>query len=267
MDEAWHDFRDAVSGMRLTEHERTALADRVIAALAAIRAEFTSQTRVMEPAPSPVREVQSPARHVAAASITGSRAAQGRAQALGAVEIVVADKLRQHGKGAAEHFIRFDYTGNGKLSADEFGFAVSNLGVSIPPDAAAELCTKYDSSGDGLLDFGEFAAALERAAPTKAEAAAALSLFAASFSGSSRDAAGAGSDAPTARRAVPQLSSDERVVQLRQAAGAKLLRRHGTPSHVWRAAHRASAATRSPASRKGSQSGVSVAAVGELLRQ
>ncbi len=92
------------------------------------------------------------------------------------------------------------------------------------------------------------------------------------LSGSAAGVARPGSDSSSAGRMPKQDAAEDATAaspghasRLRQAAASKLLRRHGSVSAVWRAAHRAAPASHASGGSKRRQAGVTAHALLELL--
>jgi hypothetical protein len=291
MDAILADFREQFGRLRLTEEERTAIQRQTETALGQVLLSAQA-SRASGAATAPRAEAAAeyhPTRQqVQAWTAVSAQAAAGatkRESELHALEILIADKLRQLGRSVAAHFVKFDYTGNGMLTAEEFSFAIAGLGLSVSDSEARAVCSRYDTSGDGTIDFAEFVSAISSINPSQTEVSAAIAELPA-IAASSIPAAGrrgpdhaphssreahssrgeAHGPAVTSLSTVPSLTGAERVTELRRAAGSKLLRRHKSVSAVWRAAHRASAGSRSPGPHHQVQSGVTVDALSQLLR-
>lgn len=295
MDAILSEFREHFGRLRLTEHERATIQRQTEVALGQIllgaqasRAEAATPAGSEAGAPTEYHPTRQQALAWSAVSAQAAAGATRRELELRSLEIVIADKLRQLGKSVAAHFVKFDYTGNGRLTAEEFAFAIAGLGLSVSDSEARAVCARYDTSGDGTIDFTEFVSAISSLNPSQAEVSAAIAALPVisptsiptagrrgpdhgsratdESSGDSARAHGAShGHTVTSMSSVPHLTPAERVTVLRRAAGSKLLRRHKTVSAVWRAAHRASAGSRSPGPDQQAQSGVSVDALRQLL--
>lgn len=84
------------------------------------------------------------------------------------IETMVVDKVQQKLK-SGPHALRrafglFDHEHGdaAEISRDAFRMGLESLGfVDIPPKIVKRLFTKYDTSGDGIISFGEFIAQME----------------------------------------------------------------------------------------------------------
>jgi hypothetical protein len=82
----------------------------------------------------------------------------------GQLEDILFEKIRQRthgaddeGKTAKKYFKHFDLDGYGTICFPEFRKALEALGCALTESDAQTLFRKYDKSGDGKLDYEEFA--------------------------------------------------------------------------------------------------------------
>ena len=68
-------------------------------------------------------------------------------------EMGIDNRLLETLRGA---FDVYDIDGNGSISASELGITLRSVGISISNADANEMVAKYDSDGNGSLEFGEF---------------------------------------------------------------------------------------------------------------
>lgn len=81
------------------------------------------------------------------------------------LETILFEKIRQRthgaddeGKTAKKYFKHFDLEGYGTIRFPEFKKALEAMGCAFKESDAQSLFNKYDNSGDGKLDYEEFAA-------------------------------------------------------------------------------------------------------------
>lgn len=81
------------------------------------------------------------------------------------LEDILFEKIRQRthgaddeGKTALKYFKHFDLEGYGTIKFPEFRKALEAVGCALTENDALSLFRKYDKSGDGKLDYEEFAA-------------------------------------------------------------------------------------------------------------
>ena len=80
------------------------------------------------------------------------------------LEDIIFEKIRQRthgaddeGKTARRYFKHFDLEGYGTIQFDQFKKALETLGCALQEKELESLFRKYDKSGDGKLDYEEFA--------------------------------------------------------------------------------------------------------------
>ncbi|WZY74400.1 hypothetical protein YC2023_006640 [Brassica napus] len=64
-------------------------------------------------------------------------------------------------------FEKFDKNKDGKISCEEFRYAVHALSPTIPSDKLVEMFNQLDTNGDGQVDAAEFASCMDQTAGSK----------------------------------------------------------------------------------------------------
>lgn len=62
-------------------------------------------------------------------------------------------------------FARFDTDHNGKIDQAEFSRLLVEIGVTLSEDASLTAFTAIDVNGNGVIEFGEFAAWYDKQTP------------------------------------------------------------------------------------------------------